>query len=955
MQSFPKTLAPGTSLSIPLQLLLETTAKYQVVVHVLTPESRCDSCAVLLPNLAAFREDLAAQPWVRCGKTAQNLDVVLSAFVESRVVAVKGAEEGDSTGRPNRVKFRLVPWLVISNALPYPLSIRFFYGRTPREEVVKLAPGQERGFLDVGEHDLVQFKVDDFNSNHLEWSAPVLIYREEAFTSTSSAAAVSASRRAPRPREDVFLPHLKEGLPPLPLVMERSTDPNSSLRCVLFSTCWVVNYADVGLSIKTGKTLLGSATQRSVTRSASFLFPPAEPDTNRVSPALMTISSREFESQTFRVCGVLGWERESLKLVQDRFWTRGIQPVALVQTARIKGQGLSFSKPKFSFPLAPGVRPCEFVFQSGDIRFVSISVRHPDPPFHRTLQLTIRSRYLLFNARDTPVLFKELTPLLLTLPAAAASASATSSTSSGREMSLQPNALVPFHFSTLQTQHSFCFSLTETMESGPVFLDQTKEEAVHCVALCDLATGAPNATRVRVALKPSTNGTITVRFTEDGPRPMFKLDNATSEVYIEVRQLGGSHILLLEPNSTLPFGFEHPTKPTVVSIRALKRREATTDNDHKLWSFWGSAARRPHRADGLVPLSAWQSYPLETVSEREPLRCVGGGLSEAELLVEGRVEGSSLVLRIGNKPNEWQQLGVGIVVKILSGSNFGVLRRPNQTSFTPSVVVSMGGKTKQNPASSTRHPDRNNPIWDPPTELSFDLAEVPKFLTCTLLNDTEGKREVLAVARIPLPLSLFAASSSSTEENDDVGEDSPEEEVFYDVVNESNPDEGEWIEVGSPTWHQLEEEDANALLVEARHAASFLASKRDTLLASVICRRPQQTRDAVEPHGFVPLKPAFQQAELGAGLRVAIKVLHPPYFLEETRLKVEINSIALSLVCVAKHQEVGVFRSPKGTAGFLPNGPRGHLVPCLCGQLPSGRHGGRGGGLVLRAKTRCGA
>ncbi|KAH9255157.1 hypothetical protein BASA81_006916 [Batrachochytrium salamandrivorans] len=1066
---FARVLGPGMGFAIPLRFLLPMEEPLQIYLHPVDSPS----CSLLIEDLANYKDALFSRTWLRCkqpqvqvnspttGSGQSSPDLVFSAHVQSRFIPYK-IEESTATvdTRNNRVKFRIVPWLIVQNALPYTMTFRFFLGLTPREEIYKLLPGKERGFFDVDEHALVQFRLEDFNSNYTEWSSPLLPYREDSSGFSTAAAATGRDspqqqRRFPKRRDYFSIPHIKEGNRPLPLVLERSNDAKTSLRCVVYATCWMYNYSDLGVSFKMGKGLLSTGTAALTANangksSDSFLFPPKLTLENcSVQPGLVTLPMGENDLTFGRMCGVLGWDEENLKLVMDRFSAeRPIQPMAIVETASliqkqqqqqqqdVVAKKLLFSRPKFNFKLTTAVYPCEFVFSNREVRFVSIEVSRPDaPPFNRSLQIIIRPRYMLQNllAMGQTIFFREgkapATTAALEVGLLANRRKHIAGESERhimehcgdsdgeedeegqvllmprdeqahglKEIQLKAGGLaVPFHFSALRSAHSFTVAVIDeavdpelhpnrwrTHHSGQMVLDHTKEEALYCVALRSFEDGLAmggNSSRIRVLLKPHSNGSVVVKFDEDTPQAMFKIDNR-SRYAIEVKQTKTSsalHNMVVLPSVNLAVGFDEPMKPTFVSMRVLARKDEVPVRRKRTWFGFGASEEIHHAGLEWVPVSTWQIYPMETVSERDPLRLDKYHVDNEQLAVEGVVDGSSLVLRITAEDSTSMLYGKStsclLAVRVISGQNLSTCKSwagsSSSGSFHPYVVVSVGGKTKQT-ATQTKG-DTNNPNWDEgggadakkqKRGLMFELSEVPQVISCTLLNENPDIRDVLAVARIPVPKSFFIhhllgqrpRNNSrdlffDTEEEDEAGEEGGELGLHHyttaadaegtGVHGEEGEDEDGWVEVDSELWKSWKLHDRAAHREEVLQDGLSLNSKHKPQMSgpnsalpetrSLLRRQSRMRSLRAINNGEVFLRRIFakpeDEAAAGADgdansngedmtkktaprLRIAVKIVRLPTnalaFVNgyETKLRLEMNSLGVSLMNVAKTREI---------------------------------------------------
>jgi hypothetical protein len=184
------------------------------------------------------------------------------------------------------------------------------------------------------------------------------------------------------------------------LELERSNDPSGSLRLILFATCWVYNYSDVVMLVRSTKTYA----ERREDHNVEVLPPNFCPDLraeHTLLPALVHLepafkaAALLGEGEWFRAAGL---ENAPRGQAGQRQLTHKVPERMLLEHATMSGWTLHLK-------LTGGTLDTHaFVFKAlnqtvSARRAVCVEIRRAGrPPFNRSVQLIFRTRYIMVNA-----------------------------------------------------------------------------------------------------------------------------------------------------------------------------------------------------------------------------------------------------------------------------------------------------------------------------------------------------------------------------------------------------------------------------------------------------------------------------------------------------------------------------------------------------------------------------
>ena len=747
----------------------------------------------------------------------------------------------------NSFRLSLEPLVVLVNALPYRIRVQFFLGNSKIPLGFKsLQPGEKRSISEIDERCLLRFRMwpEGLLEASSDWSEKIAV----------RAAAVQQETQVNELDSEVSLwpaecTNKNDSNRMCVLSLERFRDPSGPLKLTLFAPCWVYNFSDVPLLLKPTKSVLSK-----LEIFNTYLPPNFSTDGDTTNAALLKPALESFFlGRNVVIAGVLhpdeakggqgaGEETETSGTVrfgmanevneEHQLWTRNWQPQ---DTDRVS----AWSAP---FKVTPGGETVhkELVFRKGVHvlkRSVGIEMVSPsNAPFNRSIQVIIRTSFILVNRLPRQILAFRQERLRRKILSAFRYDS-DDRADSGDDVVLRPAQAhrVPFHFNGLLKYHKFQIRGRTaegewcTSWSGSMSVLKETSTTLLLRSLCRSPNELEGATRVRVLIREDGGATFVLflpdvsdvnlravgLLPQDVDPPFYSIRNGSTHC-LEIRQTSVDTSLfgniLIPPGTFRPYGFDEPSKGTLVDIRALRPLTGQEigdlgSRDEVVYeSGKEGAIVHAHRAIAttlgiqvgkhaisspssgpvgepllFTAVSNWQTYSLQALQEMTPLVLNGEEAQSSDIVeVEGVINKSMRTLELRSR-------GTTIAHHYNSKSHPHSLRirlsiagLPSATRYTSIVAeVICSGKRKEvavhvvsegeqsmsdtqrsrNPlrmvdsvVERVKAPSRENLCS---MEVEFRVDSPPKELRVQVSGVIKGQKRKLGVLPIPLMYILW--------------------------------------------------------------------------------------------------------------------------------------------------------------------------------------------------------
>ena len=317
-------------------------------------------------------------------------------------------------------KVLLNSWLLVENALPYPMEFRLLpYSENASSSQAwlrkTLQPGDQMPIFEVDTRSCIQFRVPRLESG---WSFPVLVKKlkyskssgEETLFGEEMIQVATSSERKSRKYEAIRGHSTNKTPIMIHLTLERGYEVNGQLRLLVYAPIWAYNFSDVPVLLKNSHTIMNEA------KGVETFLPPnfsgSLEEAGKMAallPALLYFPSNRVNLASMMHDSYPDWYRElfpkepSVQAWKDNLLNSGMLP----PDVKVSPWGSSISVAT----LSERVHNFTFVVNGKQYRQqVGVEVRRPrQSPFNRSIQISFRSRYVLVNRLlDQEVSFRQI-------------------------------------------------------------------------------------------------------------------------------------------------------------------------------------------------------------------------------------------------------------------------------------------------------------------------------------------------------------------------------------------------------------------------------------------------------------------------------------------------------------------------------------------------------------------